>query len=88
VEFLSALKFATHEKILQGVGRSPDAWLLEDAIWSTRRDTAYGIAVFDLDPGGADGRTSITMRYDHAAAPPPTLASRRPRPHAGSSTRL
>jgi len=41
---------------------------VEDAIWSARRDTAtgYGVAVFDLDPGEADGRTSITMRYYHA----------------------
>jgi 3',5'-cyclic AMP phosphodiesterase CpdA len=44
----------------------PDA--LEDAIWSARRDTVtgYGIAVFDLDPEVARGRTSITMRYYHA----------------------
>jgi len=41
---------------------------LEDAIWSARRDTetGYGIAVFDLDPGIAGGKTSITMRYYHA----------------------
>jgi 3',5'-cyclic AMP phosphodiesterase CpdA len=40
----------------------------EDAIWSARRDplTGYGIAVFDLDPGAADGQTTITMRYFHA----------------------
>ncbi len=44
----------------------PDA--LEDAIWSARRDTAtgYGIAVFDLDPGAPNGKTTITMRYYHA----------------------
>ncbi|MEJ0008820.1 MAG: metallophosphoesterase family protein [Steroidobacteraceae bacterium] len=42
---------------------------VEDAIWSARRDTVtgYGIAVFDLDPGGPDGKTTITMRYYHAA---------------------
>jgi hypothetical protein len=41
---------------------------LEDAIWSARRDTVtgYGIAVFDLDPGDAGGKTSITMNYYHA----------------------
>jgi 3',5'-cyclic AMP phosphodiesterase CpdA len=41
---------------------------LEDAIWSARRDTVtgYGIAVFDLEPQLANGRTSITMRYYHA----------------------
>jgi hypothetical protein len=41
---------------------------LEDAIWSARRDTdtGYGIAVFDLDPGIAGGKTSITIRYYHA----------------------
>ena len=42
---------------------------LEDAIWSARRDTltGYGIGVFDLDPGVAHGKTSITIRYYHAA---------------------
>lgn len=42
---------------------------LEDAIWSARRDTVtgYGIGVFDLDPDVGDGKTSITMRYYHAA---------------------
>jgi len=41
---------------------------LEDAIWSARRDTGtgYGIAVFDLDPGEADGKTSLTIRYFRA----------------------
>ncbi|HXO65324.1 MAG TPA: metallophosphoesterase family protein [Steroidobacteraceae bacterium] len=41
---------------------------LEEAIWSARRDagTGYGIAVFDLDPGAAGGRTTITMHYYHA----------------------
>jgi hypothetical protein len=41
---------------------------LEDAIWSAQRDTGtgYGIAVFDLDPGGPRGHTSITVRYYHA----------------------
>ncbi|HEY1725699.1 MAG TPA: metallophosphoesterase family protein [Steroidobacteraceae bacterium] len=50
---------------------------LEDAIWSARRDpvTGYGIAVFDLDPGGADGNTTITMRYFHAAGADRTPAA-------------
>jgi hypothetical protein len=41
---------------------------VEDAIWSAQRDTGtgYGIAVFDLDPGSAGGKTSITIRYYHA----------------------
>ena len=48
----------------------PGADALEDAIWSARRDTVtgYGIAVFDVDPGTENGKTSITMRYYHAAA--------------------
>ncbi len=48
------------------IKRGADA--LEDAIWSARRDTdtGYGIAVFDLDPGNAGGKTSITIRYYHA----------------------
>lgn len=47
----------------------PGADALEHAIWSARRDTetGYGIAVFDLDPGAASGKTSITVRYYHAA---------------------
>ncbi len=42
---------------------------VEEAIWSARRDTVtgYGIAVFDLDPDAERGKTSITMRYYHAA---------------------
>jgi hypothetical protein len=46
----------------------PGADALEDAIWSARRDTdtGYGIAVFDLDPTLAGGKTSITIRYYHA----------------------
>jgi hypothetical protein len=41
---------------------------LESAIWSARRDTetGYGVAVFDLDPGPANGKTTITIRYFHA----------------------
>jgi 3',5'-cyclic AMP phosphodiesterase CpdA len=48
------------------VRRGADA--VEDAIWSARRDTdtGYGIAVFDLAPGEPGGKTSITIRYDHA----------------------
>jgi hypothetical protein len=44
-----------------------DAW--EDAIWSARRDTAtaYGVAVFDLEPGSPGGKTTITIRYYHAS---------------------
>jgi len=46
----------------------------EDAIWSARRDTStgYGIGVFDVDPGGDDGYTSITVRYFHALGADPT----------------
>ena len=42
---------------------------LESAIWSARRDTetGYGVAVFDLDPGPANGKTTIEIRYYHAA---------------------
>jgi hypothetical protein len=56
----------------------PGADAREDAIWSARRDTetGYGIAVFDVDPGPAHGKTSITMRYYHAAG-----ADRTPNPH-------
>jgi hypothetical protein len=45
---------------------------LEDAIWSARRDTqtGYGIAVFDLDPGMAGGKTSITISYSCARGGP------------------
>jgi hypothetical protein len=52
-----------------GTFAKPAADALEEAIWSARRDTAtgYGIAVFDLDPGIARGKTSITIRYYHAA---------------------
>lgn len=51
-----------------GVFVKPAADAVEDAIWSARRDSAtgYGIAVFDLDPGAPNGKTSITMRYYHA----------------------
>jgi hypothetical protein len=51
-----------------GVFIKAGADALEDAIWSARRDTVtgYGIAVFDVDPGMAGGKTSITMRYYHA----------------------
>ena len=51
-----------------GVFVKPAADAVEDAIWSARRDTAtgYGVAVFDLDPGVPNGKTSITMRYYHA----------------------
>jgi hypothetical protein len=51
-----------------GMFEKPGADALEDAIWSARRDTdtGYGIAVFDLDPGTAQRKTSITIRYYHA----------------------
>jgi len=51
-----------------GMFKKLGADALEDAIWSARRDTdtGYGIAVFDLDPGTAQRRTSITIRYYHA----------------------
>lgn len=51
-----------------GTFTKPAADALEDAIWSARRDTdtGYGIAVFDLDPGSAGGKTSITISYFHA----------------------
>ena len=53
---------------IPGTFSKPGADAVEDAIWSARRDTesAYGIAVFDLDPGVGNGRTSITMSYYHA----------------------
>jgi hypothetical protein len=48
---------------------------VEDAIWSARRDTAsgYGIAVFDVDPEGAepDGLTAITITQYHAVGADP-----------------
>ena len=46
----------------------------EDAIWSAQRDTStgYGIAVFDVDPGGrGDGQTSITVTQYHALGADP-----------------
>jgi hypothetical protein len=41
---------------------------VEDATWSAQRDTtdAYGIGVFDVDPGLEPGDTVITMTYFHA----------------------
>jgi hypothetical protein len=53
---------------IPGVFTKAGADALEDAIWSARRDTVsgYGIAVFEVDPGVAHGKTSITMRYYHA----------------------
>jgi hypothetical protein len=53
---------------IPGVFIKHGADALEDAIWSARRDTVsgYGIGVFDLDPGTATGKTSLTMRYYHA----------------------
>ncbi len=53
---------------MPGTFTKPGADAREDAIWSARRDTetGYGIGVFDLDPGEAGGKTSITIRYYHA----------------------
>jgi hypothetical protein len=52
----------------EGTYRRPQADALEDAPWSACRDSAspYGIAVFDLEPGPADGKTTISIRYYHA----------------------
>jgi hypothetical protein len=60
---------------------SPDAYdragadAVEDATWSARRDTStgYGIAVFDVDPEGAEpgGQTSITVTHYHALGADP-----------------
>jgi hypothetical protein len=63
---------------IAGVYTKNGADALEDAIWSARRDTqtGYGIAVFDVDPGTAHGKTSITIRYYHALG-----ADRVPTPH-------
>jgi hypothetical protein len=54
---------------MPGVFIKAGADAVENAIWSARRDTVtgYGIAVFDVDPGKPNGKTSITMRYYHAA---------------------
>jgi hypothetical protein len=57
-----------------GVYRRPVAYAMEDAVWSARRDTstAYGIAVFDVDPGTeASGQASITVTHYHAAGADP-----------------
>ena len=56
-----------------GVFMKHGADALEDAIWSAQRDTvtAYGIGVFDLDPGQAHEPTTITVRYFHALAGDP-----------------
>jgi hypothetical protein len=61
-----------------GVFIKEGADALEDAVWSARRDTVtgYGIGVFDLDPGLPNGRTSITMRYFHAAGADGAATSR------------
>jgi hypothetical protein len=46
---------------------------VEDATWSAKRDTStgYGIAVFDVDPGGPGGQTSITVTQYHAVGADP-----------------
>jgi len=61
-----------------GVFLKNGADALEDAIWSARRDTVtgYGVAVFDFDPGEANGKTTITMNYYHAAGADRSPSSR------------
>jgi Calcineurin-like phosphoesterase/Purple acid Phosphatase, N-terminal domain len=56
-----------------GVFARAGAQATEDATWSAKRDTAtgYGIAVFDVDPGRHDGKTSITVRHYHALGADP-----------------
>jgi hypothetical protein len=57
-----------------GVYTRAGADAVEDAVWSARRDTssAYGIAVFDVDPGTeAGGQTSITVTHYHAVGADP-----------------
>ena len=51
--------------------------MVEDAIWSAKRDTStgYGVAVFDVHPGSKPGGpTTITVTHYHAvgAAGAPT----------------
>jgi hypothetical protein len=53
-------------------GESASELLTESATWSARRDSpgGYGIAVFDVDPGGQDGElTSISVTTYRAADP-------------------
>jgi alkaline phosphatase D len=60
----------TERKSLANRGRS-EADAYETAVWSARTDTsdAYGLAVFDVDPGNSPGGpTSITLRYYHTPA--------------------
>ena len=62
-----------------GLTATPDVYAraaadaTEDAIWSARRDTStgYGIAVFDVDPGSADGDPAITVTHYHAIGADP-----------------
>ena len=62
-----------------GLTATPDVYArasadaIEDAIWSARRDTStgYGIAVFDVDPGSADGDPAITVTHYHAVGADP-----------------
>ena len=58
-----------------GVYGRPTAYAVEDATWSAKRDTVtgYGIAVFDVDPGGSQtgGETSITVTHYHAVGADP-----------------
>jgi len=57
-----------------GVYARAAADTVEDAVWSARRDTytAYGVAVFDVNPGSeSGGRTSITVTHYHAVGADP-----------------
>jgi hypothetical protein len=56
-----------------GVYARPGSDAVEDAPWSAKRDTStgYGIAVFDVEPGGHDGETSITVTQYHATGADP-----------------
>jgi hypothetical protein len=62
-----------HPTATAGVFARSAADAVEDAIWSAKRDpaTGYGIAVFDVDPGGGDGMTSIKVTQYHALGADP-----------------
>jgi hypothetical protein len=66
---------ATGSACVVGVSRAGEAGgepLAESATWSARRDSpgGYGIAVFDVDPGGQDGElTAISVTTYRSADP-------------------
>jgi Purple acid Phosphatase, N-terminal domain/Calcineurin-like phosphoesterase len=62
-----------HPTATPGVFARSAADAVEDATWSAKRDpaTGYGIAVFDVDPGGRDGMTSIKVTQYHALGADP-----------------